>query len=117
MTYLTRFCGAWIGCIVLLFSCNPGSGTTHQEKTAPQKDTIVIRMMSFQPADITVNAGDTIVWINEDIVAHDVSHWPDKSWHSDTLHPHDSFVKIIEDSSSYFCSIHPTMKARFSVKE
>lgn len=117
MKHLMRFYGVWMGCIILLLGCNSGAGPENQAITSPQKDTIIIKMMAFQPADITVNAGDTIVWINEDIVAHDVSHWPDKSWHSDTLQPHDSFVKIIEDSSTYFCSIHPTMKAQFSVKE
>jgi len=101
--------------LFVLAGCNSGNnnnGTTAKNK----RDTVIIKMMAFNPDSLIVNKGDTIVWINQDIVAHDVSHFPDRSWHSDTLQPQDSFEKIITDSSGYFCSIHPTMKGWFGVK-
>lgn len=96
--------------------CNSGTGGSEATATAAnKKDTVIIKMMAFNPSPVTVNKGDTIVWINQDIVAHDVSHFPDRSWHSDTLQPNDVFQKVIEDSSTYFCSIHPTMIGKFDI--
>lgn len=103
--------------VLLIFAgCNSGSGTSGSSAAANKKDTVIIKLMAFNPTPITVNKGDTIVWINQDIVAHDVSHYPDRSWHSDTLQPNDVFQKVIEDSSTYFCSIHPTMIGKFDIK-
>lgn len=79
-------------------------------------DTVIIKMMKFQPADIQVNKGDTIVWINEGIVPHDVTEFPDKAWTSDTLKVGASWKKVIDESFDYFCSIHITMKGKVTVK-
>ena len=32
--------------------------------------TVTIDGASFSPADLTVKAGDTIVWVNKDLLAH-----------------------------------------------
>lgn len=101
--------------LFLLGSCNSGGGRSDTANNSNKKDTVIIKMMAFNPTPVTVNKGDTIVWINQDIVAHDVSHFPDRSWHSDTLQPNDVFQKVIEDSATYFCSIHPTMIGKFDV--
>lgn len=102
----------------ILSGCNNGpENNSASASSQNKKDTVIIKMMAFNPDSITVNKGDTIVWINQDIVAHDVSHYPDRAWHSDTLQPNDSFQKVIEDSSTYFCSIHPTMMGRYDVKK
>ncbi|MCO5285353.1 MAG: plastocyanin/azurin family copper-binding protein [Chitinophagaceae bacterium] len=104
------------GCLILA-GCNNGSNSSTVENSGPQRDTVIIKLMAFTPDTLTVNKGDTVVWINQDIVAHDVSHFPDRAWHSDTLNPQNVFVKVIDDSSSYFCSIHPTMRATVLLKK
>ncbi|MBS1644786.1 MAG: hypothetical protein JST36_07075 [Bacteroidetes bacterium] len=102
---------------------NQPSNTTEAESAAangftpaatvpakPHKtDTVIIKAMAFSPATITVQKGDTIYWINQDMVAHDISQYPDRKWHSALLQPGDHYVQTFDDSSSYFCSIHPTM--------
>jgi plastocyanin len=40
------------------------------EKSGAKVDTVEIKDMKFQPAEITVKKGDTIVWINHDMVTH-----------------------------------------------
>lgn len=103
----------WL-CVSVLWGC---SGNAGRQSTENKRDTVIIKMMAFDPETISVHKGDTIVWINQDIVAHDVSQWPDRSWHSDTLNRDDVFEKVVDDSSSYFCSIHPTMTGKFLITE
>ncbi|MGB3454483.1 MAG: plastocyanin/azurin family copper-binding protein [Moheibacter sp.] len=88
-----------------------------QQTTGPKTDTVVIYQMQFQPANLTVNKGDTVVWINKDLVAHNVTEDPAGSVKSDTLNTGDSFKLVPDHSFNYICSIHPTMKAQLTVNE
>lgn len=99
---------------MLVFSCD-NSGA-HDQVASNTRDTVIIKSMQFEPAEMTVASGDTVVWINEDIVAHDVSSAPERTWFSDTLNRGDSFEKVIGDTLSYFCSIHPTMRGKIKLK-
>ena len=75
-------------------------------------DTIVIKDMKFIPAILETKKGHTVVWINEDIVVHDASKFPDKEWTSGPLKNGDSWSRKITGSFNYFCSIHETMKGK-----
>ncbi|MFA7615028.1 MAG: plastocyanin/azurin family copper-binding protein [Moheibacter sp.] len=88
-----------------------------QQTTGPKTDTVVIYQMQFQPANLTVNKGDTVIWINKDLVAHNVTEDPEGSVKSDTLNTGDSFKLAPDHSFNYICSIHPTMKAQLTVNE
>lgn len=99
----------------------PGENMESQENSnsnqtaTPRVDTVVINMMKFNPENIHVNKGDTIVWINKGIVAHDVSEFPGKTWTSDTIARGASWKKVIDKGFDYFCSIHITMKGKVTV--
>jgi plastocyanin len=79
--------------------------------------TVVIEGTSFQPARLTVAAGDTVVWINKDPFPHTATSTtgafdsgsiaPDKSW---------KFKLVKKGDLDYICTLHPTMKARLTVK-
>lgn len=111
-------------------NANQQNGSTEAESAAangftpaatvpgqPHKtDTVIIKAMAFSPATITVQKGDTVCWINQDMVAHDISQYPDRKWHSALLQPGDHYVQTFNDSSSYFCSIHPTMLGKVLMK-
>lgn len=99
----------------IMAGCN--SSNENAQQRTNKRDTVVIKAMAFVPAALTIQKGDTVVWINQGIVAHDVSAFPDRNWHSDTLNPHDTFEKVFSDSAGYFCSIHPTMKGKILIKE
>lgn len=79
-------------------------------------DTVVIKAMLFQPATISIAKGDTVYWINSDVVAHDVSQFPNRTWKSALLQPGEHYAQAFDDSSSYYCSIHPTMKGMVLIK-
>lgn len=91
-------------------ACTTNNNNSSVQTEQNKRDTVYIQAMTFHPDTIMINKGDTIVWINNGIVAHDISRYPDKVWHSDTIEPHQTFEKVFDDSTSYFCSIHPTMK-------
>jgi plastocyanin len=73
---------------------------------------IEIKKMKFDPAELTVEKGDTVVWINNDIVTHDVTEEIDKLWTSGPLAPGESWSLVITKSADYFCSIHVVMKGK-----
>ena len=88
-----------------------------QEKTdsGSHPDTIVISGMVFHPAELHIKKGDTVVWINRDIVVHDASEFPNKKWTSGPLENGSSWKMKVDKSYDYFCSIHITMKGKVIV--
>ena len=78
-------------------------------------DTIRINLMAFSPGNVSVYQGDTVMWINDDIVAHNVKEMDHHLFFSDTLHPGGSFRWIATANAEYICSIHPTMKGKITI--
>lgn len=87
---------------------NQGRGISH-------RDTIIIKNMQFNPSDLHIKKGTDVVWINNDIVTHDATEYPDKTWTSGPLPPGKSWSMKVDQSFDYFCSIHITMKGRVTV--
>ena len=97
--------------IFLLNSC-----ATETEKAVPRVYTVEIKQMKFQPEVLKVQKGDTVVWINNDIVAHDVTEEPNKAWTSSVMPSGKSWSLVITKSADYYCSIHVVMKGKLVVK-
>lgn len=72
--------------------------------------------MKFQPAELVVQKGDTIVWINRDLVAHDVTEVPDKTWTSSPIPPGKSWSLVVSQSADYYCSVHVVMKGKILMR-
>lgn len=106
---------------LLLAACGDGAGTaTTTERTGattatPTSVTISIAKMQFQPATVSVHAGDTVIFMNNDVVAHDATALPDSAWSSGMLQPGDSWKVVIEAPTDYFCSIHQVMKGTINM--
>jgi plastocyanin len=83
---------------------------------APVNHTVLIQGMKFQPGLITVELGDSITWINKDIVAHNIVALPDSAWRSNILPSGASWTLVPKKSSDYYCSIHVVMKGKIEVK-
>ena len=76
----------------------------------------------FSPADITVNAGDTVEWINVDTAAHTVTggspaNGPSGVFDSSLVMASASYAFTFNDAGSYdyFCMVHPWMVGSVSV--
>lgn len=100
--------------IIFLISCNTSDQKT--TKNSPATDTVVIRQMQFDPAELNVKVGDTVVWINKDIVDHNVTQDKTNGFYSDTLSVGKSWKMVATDSANYFCSLHPSMKGKLALK-
>jgi plastocyanin len=92
----------------LLLGCN----TADEKKAtvAPVTHTVVIQQMQFSPAELTVAKGDTVVWINRDIVDHNVTDAADRAWASPVLPTGASWQKVVDNDLVYLCTLHPVMK-------
>ena len=83
---------------------------------AQQQHVVEIRKFKFIPDEVNVSPGDTIVWINRDIVPHTITA-TDKSWDSGKIAKAGQWQTVAgkQMPSAYFCRFHPTMKAQFNI--
>lgn len=86
--------------------------------TGPQRRVVVIRGMAFVPSSLTVQQGDTIVWVNEDIVPHTATGLQPAAWTTGTLlHAQRGRVVAREKGViAYTCDFHPTMKGALTIQ-
>jgi amicyanin len=78
---------------------------------------VKIDNFTFNPQTITVKAGTTVTWTNEDDIPHTVVATA-KAFKSKVLDSNDtfSFTFTTPGSYEYFCSLHPHMKASIVVE-
>ncbi len=83
----------------------------------PEVKTVSIDGVKFQPADVTLSVGDTVVWVNKDPFPHNVTS-KDGVFRSKNLDPAQSFrFRATKPGTySYVCTLHPTMTAVIHVK-
>jgi amicyanin len=90
---------------------SPSASATAPESPVPQGGTAVsISDFKFTPAILTVPAGSTVTWTNQDEEPHTVAA-KDGSFHSPGMDTHAtySFTFTTRGSYDYICSIHPFM--------
>jgi len=77
---------------------------------------VSIENFSFSPASISVSAGDTVVWTNNDSVAHTVTS-TDGAFDTGDIAPGASASVTFENAGTfaYICSIHPSMTGSVDV--
>jgi amicyanin len=80
--------------------------------------TVKIDNFAYAPEQLTVKAGTTVTWLNEDDIPHTVVA-SGKAFRSKALDTDDkySFTFTTPGSYEYFCSLHPYMKATVVVTE
>ena len=105
-------------CAVFFFSsCNADdTKKSDAKKEAHRLHTVEIKQMKFQPAELIVQKGDTVVWINNDIVPHDVTEESKKVWTSSLMPVGASWRLVVNESAGYYCSIHVVMKGKLVVQ-
>ncbi len=77
--------------------------------------TVDIKNNAFTPQDITVKAGSTVTWTNQDTVKHDVDF---DSFKSPLLGQGETYSHKFDKPGtySYDCDVHPFMKGRVTVQ-
>jgi plastocyanin len=113
-----RILGA-IGTTALLAGGMPGFGAAGGAvvDAAARAVTIKIDNFTFAPADLTIAAGTTVTWKNDDGEVHKVQD-DHKGFSSAALDTDDSFSHTFAAPGvyHYFCSVHPYMVGKIVVK-
>ena len=74
----------------------------------PATHTVTIDASQFSPATLTVRSGDTIVWVNKDILAHTATS-TGGGFDSNVIEAGKSWKLVVKKKGSfpYTCSFHP----------
>ncbi|NIP43103.1 MAG: hypothetical protein GWO41_02045 [candidate division Zixibacteria bacterium] len=114
MQYLRAF--ILILAVAFLLGCSDDNGDTGTNPppgngTAERIDVSMVNT-TFSPADITINAGDTVVWTNNDQIIHTTTSVSGvESWDSGNMSSGETFRKVFNNvgTTSYRCEIHPVV--------
>ena len=89
-----------------------------QRGRKPVTHTVTIDGTAFKPAALTIKPGDSVLWVNKDIVSHTATSTAPKVFESGTLDTGKSWKMTFKTKGDfpYTCRFHPTMKADLNVE-
>lgn len=85
---------------------------------APVRHVVDIRELAFGPAQLTVAAGDTLVWVNHDMFPHTATADGAAGWDTGPIPPDSSRSAVARRPGvfNYVCRVHPTMHGTVIVR-
>ena len=94
-----------------------GSGCGRGSRVRPALRRVIIHEMRFEPAKLTVTAGDTVEWVNRDLVPHTATA-KSREWDSGSIAADASWRTIVQTRGTvpYTCLFHPGMQAELVVR-
>jgi plastocyanin len=111
----------FVGTVLIAFTlaqgARPYAAVSASDKPANGTE-VKIDNFSFGPATITIPAGSTVTWTNNDDVPHVVTSDDNKMFKSKALDTDDrfSFTFTKPGTYNYYCAIHPKMTAKIVVQ-
>lgn len=89
--------------------------TTMPVPTQTTSNEVVINNFAFNPGSLTVPAGTTMTWVNNDSVTHSIK---SDTFSSPDLAPGDTYQHTFTTAGTYnyTCSIHPSMMGQIIVQ-
>ncbi|MFZ3077633.1 MAG: cupredoxin family copper-binding protein [Candidatus Aenigmatarchaeota archaeon] len=105
---------------VLVSGCVSYGGQTSQQPSAnqsPSSNAVTIQNFAFSPATLTVKAGTTVTWTNQDSATHTVTS-DSGAFDSGQLSNGGSFSQTFNTAGTfdYRCNNHPLMTAKIIVE-
>jgi plastocyanin len=123
---------ALIACAALVAGCGSSSSSSKSTSSGSSKPaaassssssgsgTVTIKMqnIAFAPTSVTVKKGQTVKWVNEDTVAHNVTAKKGATFKSSTFPKGGTFTWKANTTGTidYVCTIHPNMTATLTVQ-
>ncbi len=97
---------------------------TTEEQPAPEAEggggatEVSMKDIKFDPSDLSIKAGDTVTWVNDDTVGHDVTGDDFKSGDAGAMQNGDTFEHTFDAAGTfdYVCTVHPGMKGTVKVE-
>jgi plastocyanin len=94
------------------------AGNAPQTPFVAQGDvTVDMRGFEYFPRDLTIDTGASVTWKNSDNVPHTATE-NDKAWDTGVIGKNDESSLTFDTPGDYeyYCTIHPSMKARLTVR-
>ena len=93
------------------------AGVVASGRAGPKTHAVTIEGMRFEPQTLTVSSGDTIVWVNKDLVPHTATSKAG-GFDSKTIQADESWTYTAgtKGEFAYICAFHPAMKATLRVQ-
>jgi plastocyanin len=106
--------GLWAAAIAV--AGGAGTGLFRAGAAAPVTHTVTIDASSYRPARLVVHPGDTVVWVNKDLIPHTATA-RSKAFDSKALAAGASWRLTVRTKGAvdYACLFHPTMTGRIEV--
>ena len=98
-----------------LLMCSAAAGPA-QSPRKPAAHTVTIEGMIYKPATLTIKPGDSVTWVNKDIVEHTAT--AEGRFDSKLIAPSKSWKQVFKTKGSfdYTCKYHPVMKGTLTVR-
>lgn len=80
----------------------------------PVSHAVSIHDFAFDPAEITVAEGDTVVFTNQDAFVHSVTD-DHRAWDSAGIPKNRPWKLVVTGPVSYHCSFHPSMRGELVI--
>jgi plastocyanin len=94
-----------------------GGATVPSARTSAHTHVVEIRGFEFHPAVLHAARGDTVVWVNRDVVAHTATA-PGGEWSTGNIAAGGSAQRVLGSAADggYFCIYHPSMQGKLTVR-
>ena len=102
---------------MLLLGVLAAGGSDGCTSPTPRSHQVTVSSFRYQADPVNVARGDTVVWVNADMVPHTVTA-RDGAWDSQSLSPSASWRLVPEEAGRYpyFCVFHPNMEGTLVVR-
>jgi plastocyanin len=114
-----------VGIAIPLLGCGSGGGTgstsavsSSSAASAAKPEAVTIADYAYEPAAITVPAGTTVTFSNEDSTPHTATSKQSGAFETGSIETGKSARVILEKPGTYayFCAFHPFMKGTIEVE-
>jgi plastocyanin len=108
--------GRFLMAVLVLACCVAAGAAQHAPK--PVVHRIVIDATSFSETSLTIRTGDTVEWLNKDVIPHTATATKKGGFDSGVIPAGQSWRHTFDKAGRlpYVCSFHPTMKATLRVR-
>ena len=99
-------------------SCGADSASSSGENPPAIAATIHIADGKFEPREIDIEVGGSVMWINDDVASHDVKFTASNKLYSGVIKPAATWIQTFTSAGTYdyYCDFHNSMKGSVVVR-
>jgi len=104
---------------VVSLACATSSSSTSNEGEPPAiAATVHIKDGKFDPRELDIEVGGSVMWINDDVATHDLKFMPPNKLYSGVMKAGGAWIHTFTSAGTYdyYCDFHNTMKGSVVVR-